>query len=321
MLTCHPRIAIPPESHCIPALVARFGFGSWHRQRDRERAVRFFYSTPHVPNLGVPAELLLERVLHQPALTAADLVHALFSLYAESFGGKPRWGDKTPPYSLYIPTLHQLFPHAQFIHILRDGHDVARSMAQIPWGGGSLLAAELIWREYVRAAQTAGAELPAGQYREVRYETLVERPAEVLAGLCAFLAEPYADDMLFYARQQVHHTQPEPLRPLGQDRRLAWRGVLSVRERAVAEYVTADLRRRLGYETASISLRLWEKARLRIVSAGVRLMVDVLERLPLRLKVAGVRLLGLLSRFRFMLAHGPGALALWKRHIHGIPPA
>lgn len=312
MLTCHPGIAIPPESHCIPALVARYGFGPWRQPRDRERAVRFLCATACFPNLGVSAELLSERVLRRPELTAADLFHELFSLYAERFGRKPRWGDKTPPYSLYIPTLHRLFPRAQFIHIIRDGHDVACSMASIPWGGGSLLAAELIWREYVQAAQAAGAALPVSQYREVRYEELVERPAEVLKDLCVYLEEPYADEMLSYERQQIHHVQSEPLRPVGQDRRLAWREALSVRERAVAEYVTGDLRSRLWYETAPISLPLWEKARLRIASTGVRLVVAGLEYLPFRLKVAGVRLLGLLSRFRFVLAHGPGVLALWN---------
>ena len=36
-------------------------------------------------------------------------------------------GDKTPANSFHIPTLKQLFPRAKFIHILRDGRDVAVS--------------------------------------------------------------------------------------------------------------------------------------------------------------------------------------------------
>ena len=36
-------------------------------------------------------------------------------------------GDKTPANSFHIPTLKRLFPGAQFIHILRDGRDVAVS--------------------------------------------------------------------------------------------------------------------------------------------------------------------------------------------------
>ena len=36
-------------------------------------------------------------------------------------------GDKTPANSFHIPTLKRLFPGARFIHILRDGRDVAVS--------------------------------------------------------------------------------------------------------------------------------------------------------------------------------------------------
>ena len=36
-------------------------------------------------------------------------------------------GDKTPANSFHIPTLKQLFPRSRFLHILRDGRDVAIS--------------------------------------------------------------------------------------------------------------------------------------------------------------------------------------------------
>ena len=36
-------------------------------------------------------------------------------------------GDKTPAHSHHIPTLRSLFPEARFVHMLRDGRDVAVS--------------------------------------------------------------------------------------------------------------------------------------------------------------------------------------------------
>ena len=36
-------------------------------------------------------------------------------------------GDKTPANSFHVPTLKQLFPRSRFIHLLRDGRDVAVS--------------------------------------------------------------------------------------------------------------------------------------------------------------------------------------------------
>ena len=42
--------------------------------------------------------------------------------------GKLRWGDKTPYYVLHMPMLLGRFPGAQFIHLIRDGRDVALSL-------------------------------------------------------------------------------------------------------------------------------------------------------------------------------------------------
>ena len=41
--------------------------------------------------------------------------------------GKRLVGDKTPAYVRSIPTLHDLWPEAKFVHIVRDGRDVALS--------------------------------------------------------------------------------------------------------------------------------------------------------------------------------------------------
>ena len=59
----------------------------------------------------------------QPA-TYADAIRTVYQLYAQRVG-KPRFGDKTPRYSIDIPLLAALFQEAVFIHIIRDGRDVA----------------------------------------------------------------------------------------------------------------------------------------------------------------------------------------------------
>ncbi len=39
-------------------------------------------------------------------------------------------GDKTPDYGFYMALLQQLWPGARFVHLIRDGRDVALSMSQ-----------------------------------------------------------------------------------------------------------------------------------------------------------------------------------------------
>lgn len=49
------------------------------------------------------------------------------------FNGNLRFAEKTPRNCFLIPFLAKAFPDAQFIHILRDGRDVALSLSKKPW--------------------------------------------------------------------------------------------------------------------------------------------------------------------------------------------
>jgi hypothetical protein len=119
--------------------------------------------------------------------------------------GKRRIGDKYPPYSLSIPRLEQLFPEAQFIHIIRDGRDVVSSLARTRatnrgWRRGPTIppAAELVrdWVGFVSKACKDGRPLGAQRYHELRYEQLLADPAPVLRRLLGFLGERLTVDVL-----------------------------------------------------------------------------------------------------------------------------
>ena len=62
-----------------------------------------------------------------------DLTRALrtfYRLYAEKFG-KSRWGDKTPMYFASMGAVQRVLPEARFIHVIRDGRDVALSIKDL----------------------------------------------------------------------------------------------------------------------------------------------------------------------------------------------
>ena len=117
----------------------------------------------------------------------------------ERFGeksGKPRWAEKTPGHVHYMDFIHEVFADAQFIHMIRRGSDVVKSLQNMPWAPRRIRWSIKTWVEAVQAGRAAGAKLPAGQYTEVRYEELIHKPNEVLKGLCDFLGEPFAPQML-----------------------------------------------------------------------------------------------------------------------------
>ncbi len=136
--------------------------------------------------------------------------------------GHRRFVEKTPRNALIIPFLARAFPGAQFLHILRDGRDVACSLREKPWlsarmdGSGlfgidgypqgssprfwvephrraefasttDLHRALWCWRRYTERALRDGPRLGPGRYLRIRYARLVREPEEVAGRVLDFL--------------------------------------------------------------------------------------------------------------------------------------
>ncbi len=98
-----------------------------------------------------------------------------------------RWGGKTPDYSIHAAALHQLLPDAKFIHIIRDGRDVALSLFHLAWGPKDAMLAAQHWQERVQAALAFGRQAGASCYLELRYESLVQHPEREFERLFRFI--------------------------------------------------------------------------------------------------------------------------------------
>ena len=215
------------------------------------------------------AERLLAAV--QPWSLGAGL-RALFQALAAR-EGKSRWGDKTPVHSACMPALARALPEARFIHLIRDGRDVAASVRDQPFapGDGSIEAIARDWEDrIVTARRDAGALV---HYREVRYERLVSAPESVLRELCEFIELPFDSGMLraheragaVFARLPERRadagataTRAERIarhanvmRPPDPARAGRWRAALTPDEAARFEAVAGGLLAELGYETDS----------------------------------------------------------------------
>ena len=92
--------------------------------------------------------------------------------------GSPEIGGQDA--SADLPVLRQLFPDAQYLHIVRDGRDAAASMMRTAFGAKTALEAAREWTGAVGRIQRFGRELPPDHFLEVRYEDLIANPAEAL---------------------------------------------------------------------------------------------------------------------------------------------
>jgi hypothetical protein len=100
-----------------------------------------------------------------------------------------------PDNVLHFNRIKREIPNALFVHIIRDGRDVALSLGKmggfhpLPWDRSetnSLVATALYWEWMVRHGRAAGRQFPA-DYIEIHYEDLVTSPIETLVRLGSFI--------------------------------------------------------------------------------------------------------------------------------------
>ena len=254
MLSSSPRIYIPPESDFIPRFFLRAPEKPLSERRVA-RILRQIWQYRFVKEWQEEPPQAADLLRNDR--TPAAFLHALYTAYARQHGAL-RWGDKTPIYTSYINLLHRIFPQAKFVHIIRDGRDVALSTLD-KWGAKEfhvdIYYAARIWMRRIRQAQEAGARLGAQLYYEMRYEQLVQQPEQELQKLCAFLDEEYMPQMArqdIMARQQIKAGSfHDPIRrPPNTTRVARWRREMSAVDLRLFQHVAGNMLTALGYELA-----------------------------------------------------------------------
>jgi LPS sulfotransferase NodH len=283
MVDAHPEIAIPRETHWIPQPFDRrpgAGADAWRAAVTAEATITpallpMLAGDHRFTRMGVSPDELERSFEVDTRVPYASFVSRIFDLYARG-QGKRLAGDKTPGYVRKLPILHRLWPSARFVHVIRDGRDVALSLFDWKAVRGGLLrlrrrgqvnparsfpcwhedrtsTAALFWEWNVRLGRAGGTDLGPALYHEVRYESLVADPAGECAAICAFLGVAYDEAMLNF------HEGRERRRPFLSAKRAwkpvtgglrDWRKGMSADEQRSFEAVAGGLLEELGYPRA-----------------------------------------------------------------------
>lgn len=271
ILTSHPNIFIPPESYFLPRF---FSFDS-QKPLGQKKAFEVvsaiwkynsFFSDWKGP---VPAPDSFVSAL--PDTRPVTIINTLYTCYAKQYGAM-RWGDKTPIYVEKMDKLAVIFPGAKFIHIIRDGRDVALSMRKSYKGLRFFYMddyyAAATWRDRITNAQEVGSKLGSGRYFQIRYEDLLFSLEENLHKICEFLEEQYHPAMKepHLTAANFHHSKgihASTRLPPTSSRIGIWQQEMSPEDQRLFQSVAGETLRQYNYEMVDlrkITLRekLWE---------------------------------------------------------------
>jgi hypothetical protein len=101
---------------------------------------------------------------------------------------KERWVNKTHAYVRCLPFLAACFPGMKFLHVVRDGRDIACSLKATEGDTYDLEWAANEWRESVLSGLDFVEANPASVH-VVRYEELVLQPEETLNRALTWIGE------------------------------------------------------------------------------------------------------------------------------------
>jgi len=249
MIGAHPSVCATTELRLYNKYTAPW-LQAWKEEAPLTEAGKHY--------LGLPV-LWTEAEFHDFLRGFLDRV------YAKGIAAKPKAThilDKHPQYSQFVEDIRLFIPRARFIHLIRDGRDVAVSLSaasrQMGWFARETLPDYgAFWKRELLAARKASAY--AGFYLELRYEDLLAAPATALKTVFGFCGLPASDELVATIVEQhqfenLKRSRPTPTKdvqaPQGHYRQGkvgSWRQEFSALQRYQFDRVAGDLLRELGY--------------------------------------------------------------------------
>jgi hypothetical protein len=146
-------------------------------------------------------------------------IEQAWRLLRERSPAAPAWGWKWPETYLIAPIVHATFPQGRFIHMVRDGRDLAfkRHLTDDmgrPLGRAILthlgmteqpryLQAARSWQFQVEAYLRFAAGIPESQRLELTYEDMCRKPGETVTRIAAFLQVPFTPQAREWVQQNI----------------------------------------------------------------------------------------------------------------------
>lgn len=218
ILNAHSKFVVPPEA----------GFAFWLYQKYREFSYTDLKSfleemkeTKKIRNWNLDWNRLEDYLNDVKPHNYGELIDHIYKFYAQSTRKKVyRWGDKNNFYLDHIDEIKEVFPNAYFIHIVRDGRNVACSYKKLnkkqiisedaPNLPDKIESIANEWKSNIQKIRKSFKKFDYQDVLEIRLEDLTTNPEEVIRNTVDFIGEDFESAMLEYHKTSTNNqTIPE----------------------------------------------------------------------------------------------------------------
>jgi hypothetical protein len=259
-------------------------YGDLSRLNNRKKLMKVWLASKAFRISGLDASHIEARILGECRSTV-DFERIVFEEIARS-QNVSRWADSTPNNIHHMGQIKRGLPDAMFVHLIRDGRNVALSINGRGWSRPffwerdmGVMAAGLYWKWTIERGREYARSLGLGpDYTEIFYEDLVNQPRETLSKLSSFLK--YDLDYERIQRTAIgavknpsttfrKELDEGKFDPLGR-----WKKALNKDQVRLLESLVGDLLKNLGYSLATPESELDNNFRTRRMRALYPMLYD-----------------------------------------------
>ena len=216
MLHNHSQLCIPPESHFFLWLEDRYK--NWDLSLLDSYLIDLYNSTKFETWQIVKENLKLFIIEENPNSYAQlnSLVYFFFN--KDKSKNISYWGDKNKLWKEKLPNVRRYYPNAYYIHLIRDGRDVACSFKDL---GAKKMTSKYApklpteineiakkWAQNISFITEFQKTVLPSNTITIRYEDLLQRPDIELTRVCGLLRINFEPAMLSYYQQDKANIEP-----------------------------------------------------------------------------------------------------------------
>lgn len=208
MLDSHPNITVPPECGFMVWFYNEYSHFQFDSREDISKFISKLKKAKKIDSWNLDYKSLEDVLLNNLPLEYKDLINLIYRSFSLEKDLKI-WGDKNNYYINHIQQITSIYPRAKFIHIVRDGRDVACSYKEL---NAKNIISEFAPKLPSNISQIAmewctnnlqiekGIENYAEKkyYHLIRYEDLINNSEFELQKITEFLELDYSSEMLKY---------------------------------------------------------------------------------------------------------------------------